>query len=98
MPHMSLAPKTHTSSILLSPSKNPQCALHGAILAAMESCEQMERTRESCTIRRPQTAWPGRQNRARELSIDCIEDGVRTIYGSNFDKDVWYAGAFRGDE
>ncbi|KAF4624297.1 hypothetical protein G7Y89_g13876 [Cudoniella acicularis] len=47
----------------------------------------------------------GRQNRARfaaherlgpvvrigpqELSINCIDDGVRTIYGSGFDKHVW---------
>ena len=31
----------------------------------------------------------------REISIDCIE-GVQTIYRSSFEKDVWYARAFRG--
>ncbi|KUJ15032.1 cytochrome P450 [Mollisia scopiformis] len=58
--------------------------------------------------------WKNRQNRARlaahqklgpvvrigprELSVNCIDDGVRTIYGSAFDKDAWYAKAFRGHE
>ena len=32
-----------------------------------------------------------------ELSINCIENGIRTVYGTNFDKDEWYARAFRGE-
>lgn len=29
-----------------------------------------------------------------ELSINCIEDGVRTVYGPEFDKDAWYPHIF----
>lgn len=29
-----------------------------------------------------------------ELSINCIEDGVKTIYGMNFDKPGWYPRRF----
>lgn len=31
----------------------------------------------------------------KELSVDCIEDGVKTVYGGGFVKDGWYARAFR---
>ena len=33
-----------------------------------------------------------------ELSVNCIDDGVRTIYGPEYEKDAWYTRAFRGDE
>ena len=26
-----------------------------------------------------------------ELSVNCMENGVQTIYGGNFDKSTWYA-------
>ncbi len=57
--------------------------------------------------------YRGRENRARfdahkrlgrvvrigprELSVDCIEDGVKLVYRGEFEKDEWYARAFRGD-
>ena len=57
--------------------------------------------------------YRGRENRARldahkrlgrivrigprELSVDCIEDGVKLVYGGEFEKDEWYARAFRGE-
>ena len=57
--------------------------------------------------------YRGRENRARfdahkrlgrvvrigprELSVDCIEDGVKLVYRGEFEKDEWYARAFRGE-
>ncbi len=56
--------------------------------------------------------YRGRENRARfdahkrlgkfvrigprEVSVDCIEDGVKVVYRGEFEKDEWYARAFRG--
>jgi len=59
------------------------------------------------------TKWRGYENRARlaahqqlgpvvrigpqELSINCVDKGIRTVYGVKFDKDAWYERAFLGE-
>ncbi|KAF7868344.1 hypothetical protein EAF04_004876 [Stromatinia cepivora] len=34
----------------------------------------------------------------KEVSVSCVENGVRTIYSGKFDKPMWYMNAFWGDE
>ena len=34
----------------------------------------------------------------KELSVDCVDNGIRTIYGGGFEKPDWYANQFQNFE